>query len=167
MSDFLNRLWSQVTGVLGRPAVRQVHRTFSHPRLGELQFSGSQIRPGGPVSGAWELTPPGFAHRVTVTFPSAGELPEPRDLAELERILGDLDGIVERARPAAADEYEAMVQEPLPADWRTALRLDDIDLPDPEEAEPWWRLTFWCEAAQHWLVLTFEGDTLIDAGMEG
>jgi hypothetical protein len=144
-----------------------VHRRFLHPVLGELRFVGTGTGPGGPIAGTWEMTPPGLAHRVTVEFPSAGELPSPEDLAELEKILGDLDGFFERFRSAAAGEYAGMVGEPMPADWRTALRLEHIQLPDPEEAEALWWVNYWCEAAQHWLVVTFDGDAVLDVAMEG
>ncbi|MET0397253.1 MAG: hypothetical protein ABW277_10550 [Longimicrobiaceae bacterium] len=167
MADFLKRLQSFVNGVLGVRTERTVHRTFPDPVLGELRFVGSQARPGGPIHGRWEVTPPGFTHRVRVAFPSGAEPPAPEDLAELGRILGDLDGLFERFRSAAAAEYAGMVGEPLPADWRTALRLDDIELPDPEDAEAWWSVSYWCEAALHWLVVTFDGDTVVDVGMEG
>jgi len=167
MLDLLKRLRSFVFGVLGGRTVPTVHRTFLHPVLGELRFVGSGTRPAGPIDGTWELTPPGLTHRVTVEFPSAGEPPSPDDLAKLEKILGDLDGFFERFRSAAAGEYAGMVGEPMPADWRTAFRLDHVQLPDPEEAEALWWVNYWCEPALHWLVVTFDGDAVFDVGFEG
>lgn len=166
--DFLKRLRGLVNGALGVRPEPRVLRTLPHPALGELRFVGSQLRPGGPVDGMWEVTPPGLAHRVRVEFPSVpGEPPAADDLAELERILGDPDALFGRLRAAAAGEYLHWTDEPLPADWRAALRLDHVRLPDPEEADAGWQVTYWCEAALHWLVVDFDGDAVVDVGMEG
>ncbi len=140
---------------------------MSHPRLGELQFRGMRMRPGEPAYGEWEMRPPGFEDTLLVEFrPGYGD-PSPEALAELEVLLGDLDALFERCRSRAEQVYAEMVEEPMPRDWRSAFRLEQISLPDPDERAREWQVMYWCEAALHWLVVTFRGDEVVDADFHG
>lgn len=146
---------------------RDVVRVESHPRLGELRYTGRRSRPGDHVTGVWKLQPAGFDRPFGVDFPTMGDTPTPETLAQLEQILADLDSLFERARPKVRIVYERMVEKPLPAEWRDAFKLDHVHLPDLEEKEPEWQVQYWCEAALHWLVVDLRGDVAIDAEFEG
>jgi hypothetical protein len=148
---------------------REVRRTVPHPVFGELRFVGRRTRPDGPVNGLWEVTPPGFARRVTVGFPMPDDgTPTAEDLAWLEEFFRDLDGFFERIRPAVAEEYAHWVGEPLPADWRAAFRLDDVELPGADDEDPEaWQVTYWCEGAQHWFVVDLRGAAVIRVEVDG
>jgi len=105
---------------------REVHRAISHPTLSELHFFGSRSPRDGSVHGMWEVTPAGFTHRVTVGFPDGD--PTAESLSELEAFLRDLDTFFEQIRPALVSDYAHWVGETLPADWRSAFRLDSVEL---------------------------------------
>jgi len=146
---------------------REVRRSVSHPGLGELQYIGRRLRPGGHVDGLWKLRPDGFDKVFGVDFPSEGGEPTPEGFAQLEQVLGNLDGLFERARPPIREEYESFVEKPMPKEWREAFQLDHIQLPDPEEPEPEWQISYWCEAALHWFVVDFSGDTVTHVQVDG
>jgi hypothetical protein len=102
-----------------------------------------------------------------VDFPTEGNEPTVEGLAKLEELLGDPDSLFERGRLQLREAYALTVEEPMPDEWRTALRLHHIDLPDPEEPDMEWQVTYWCEAAQHWFVVDFVGEAVTDVRMEG
>lgn len=55
----------------------------------------------------------------------------------------------------------------MPQDWRKAMQIEHITLPDPEEPALEWQVASWCEAAQHWFVVDFVGEAVTDVRMEG
>ena len=146
---------------------RDVQRSESHPRLGQLRYIGRRSRPGGHVDGMWKLQPDGFDRAFGVDFPTEGNEPTPDGLAQLERLLADLDVLFERGRARIREAYEQMVEEPMPKVWREAFQLDHIQLPEPDEREPEWQVAYWCEAAQHWFVVDFRGDTVMHVEVDG
>ena len=165
MPNLLERL---IDLVHPSPSWRTVRRSTTHPVLGALSFEGQRNRRDGPVHGVWRATPPEYSHPVWIGLVTPGEMPAPEDLARFVELLGQVDVLFERGRAHAAEAYEQMVEEPLPADWKSVLRLDGIDLPDPEDgADAEWQVTWWCEPAQHWLVVWFRGSEATSAGMEG
>jgi len=146
---------------------REVRRSQPHPRLGELRYIGRRQRPDGHVTGVWKLQPNGFDRVFGAGFPTEGDEPTPEALAQLERVLADLDALFERARPRIREEYESFVEKPMPKEWREAFQLDHIELPDPEEPQPEWQVSYWCEAAQHWFVVDFRGDAVTHVQIDG
>lgn len=166
MSD----LFTHLRRLLGmRPRREPVHRTVPHPRLGEFRFVGWRTPPDGPVSGFWEVTPPGFTWRIIVDLATDGDgAPEAKDVAWLEAFLADLDGFYARIRPALAAEYAHWVGGSPPDDWRAAFRLDDVELPGGADEDPAvWHVSYWCEGAQHWFNVRLRGDEVIDVVVEG
>ncbi|HEY0144457.1 MAG TPA: hypothetical protein VGF48_26470 [Thermoanaerobaculia bacterium] len=101
------------------------------------------------------MQPEGFESAIGVSFQFENGDATPEGLAELEALLSDVDALFERCRPHSEKEYALMVKETMPQDWRSALRLEHISLPDADDPEVEWQVTYWCEAAQHWLVVTF------------
>jgi hypothetical protein len=168
MTYLLKRLWWNLTLPKGWDTV---DRTMSHPSLGTLRYHGTRLRPNGSVAGTWKLTPPGFAHPISVGFPTMGDEPTPLYLEQFESLLADLDGLFERFRPEVAEEYQQYTQTPLPADWRSVLRLDAIDLrpvgEDVEEDGEPWMVTYWCEEMLHWVVVHLEGDRVDYVSVDG
>lgn len=164
MANILTELWWLLKHGRGW---REEHRSFPHPRLGEFRFTGTRARPGAQAHGYWKVQPPGFDDAIGVDFQFENGDPTPEGLALLETLLGDLDALFERCRPHAEQEYAQMVEEPMPHDWRSAFRLEHISLPDTDERDSEWQVTYWCEPALHWLVVTFRGDEVIDAGFDG
>jgi hypothetical protein len=150
-------------------AGREVRRTVPHPTLGDLVFEGRRSPRDGMPHGVWYVTPPGFAHRLSLGLQmTAGDAtPDPGELAWLEARLAEVDAIVERARPAIAPEYAHWVGGTLPADWRRAFRLEGFDMPNDEEPGEPWRITFWCEGAQHWFHVEHQGETVTDVVVDG
>jgi hypothetical protein len=146
---------------------REVRRTERHPRLGELTYIGRRVRPGGHLSGMWKLKPEGFSRAFGVDFPSEGNEPTPEGLAQLERLLADLDQLFDRARSQVREQFELTVERPMPSEWREAFELDHIELPDPDTIEPEWQMAYWCEAALHWFVVAFHGDVVTYVQMDG
>lgn len=146
---------------------RTDRRTFWHERLGELRYTGRRSRPGTQSIGIWKLQPPGFEEEIGVDFESFNNQPTPEGLALLERLLANVDALFARGAVQAASVYQQMVEEPMPTHWREAFRLDHISLPDAEEATPEWQVSYWCEAAQHWLVVDFRGEEVDNASFEG
>lgn len=168
MTNLLQRLWWHLTLPSGWDTV---DRTVTHASLGTLRYHGTRLRPNGSVHGTWKFTPPGFAHPVSVGFPTMGDQPTPVYLDQLEALLGDLDGLFERFRSDVADEYRQWTQEPLPDDWRSVLRLAAIDLrpvgEDVEEDGEPWQVTYWCERILHWVVVHLDGDRLDYVAVDG
>jgi hypothetical protein len=166
MANFVRELWWLLKHGRGW---REEHRSVSHPRLGELLFTGTRSRPGGPAPGYWKVQPAGFETAFGVDFQCENGNTTPEGLALLEVLLSDLDGLFERCRPHAQEEYEAMAQEPMPQDWRSAFRLESISLPDTDlpRSEWEWLVTYWCEPALHSLMVWFRGDEVTDTGFWG
>lgn len=162
MANLITELWWLLKHGRGW---REEHRSYSHPRLGELRFSGTRLYPGGNAHGYWKVQPPGFDAPVGADF--AYPNPNPEGLLRLEELLSDLDALFARGERQLREIYEEVVQEPMPQDWRAALRLHHILLPDDEDPELEWQVTYWCEAAQHWFVVSYLGDEVTDVGMEG
>jgi hypothetical protein len=144
---------------------REVRRTLRHPVFGEMQYVGRR----GETDGYWEIeyTPAGFAHPVSVSIPSAGEPPTAADVSRVHEVLADLDGLFARARGAIADEYTQWTKTPLPRDWRTVLRFEDVALPPADAPDAEWEVTYWCEPAQHWLIVQLRGGRVTGAHMDG
>lgn len=159
---FFKRIWYRLTFADLR---RRVRRTMVDPRFGEMRFSGTRSLRDDMLSGAWWMTPPGFAKHVVVFFPRA--MPTPDDLVRLEALLGDLDGLFERSRSEVAAKYEEWVEEPMPADWRAAFTLNSVDVADPEDADAPWQVVWWCENAQHFFQVDFEGEKVAYVEIEG
>lgn len=166
MANIVTELWWLLKHGRGW---REEHRSKPHPRLGELRFIGTRSRPGEQAHGYWKVQPEGFESAFGVDFQFENGDTTPEGLALLEALLSDLDALFERCRPHAAEEYEAMVGEPMPRDWRSEFRLEHISLPDTDQPESeWeWNVTYSCEAALHSLMVWFHGDEVIDAGFEG
>jgi hypothetical protein len=179
MSNFLLDAWHRLSGDDAR---RKVHHRISHPALGTLDFDGVRDRRDERLRGQWTLIPPGFTHRVSVDFRSMDEpLPEghvstgpladltpgTEDLDGLAAILGDLDGLFARCRARVAEAYERTVEAPMPADWRSTLRLDSLEVPASEARDAEWRVSYWCEDALHGIVVQFAGDQVTDVDLEG
>lgn len=162
----LERLWNWLTP---DRSWRKVTRTIVHPRLGELAYTGTRMRPDGPLSGDWRVQPPGFARAVSVSFDAIGNEPGVKDLALLEQLLGDTDELFARSRAQMAAAYEQTVERPMPADWPSVMYLDSLDLPSTggEEDGREWRVSYYCDDALHWFVVSFDGDTVVDVSMEG
>ena len=168
MTNLLQRLWWHLTLPAGWDTV---DRTVSHPSLGALHYHGTRMRPNGSVHGGWKVTPPGFAQPIGLGFPTLGDEPTPAYLEQFEALLGDLDGLFERFRPDIAAEYLQWTDTPLPADWRSVLRLDSIELrplgEDVEEDGEPWQVSYWCERMQHWIVVHLDGDRLDYVAVDG
>ena len=148
---------------------REVHRTVPHPVYGEVRLTGTRLRPEDPIGGIWKVTypPEVVPNPITVDFPSPGELPIAEDIEQLDQLVHDLDGLFERCRAAVAPVYEQVVEKPLPADWRSAFRLDGFRLADLEEDDPVLEVSYWCEDALHWFNIELRGATVIGVHMEG
>lgn len=165
MSNLFKRLWWHLTQPAGW---RTVRRTVHHATLGTLHYEGTRTHPGGAVNGVWRVNPrsgPSAGGRpITVGFPTMGGEPTDAYLDQLAAILADPDALFERVRPAIAAEYPRWTEAPLPADWRSVLHLEGIDLPpapeDVDEEGPVWQVTYWCEPAAHWFVVDLEGDKI-------
>jgi hypothetical protein len=160
MPSLFERLRRGIANALRRPRRLEVLRTLTHPVYGEMRCLGFRPPAGERAPGFWMLYPPGFTHRLSVEFPSGSEFPTDEDLAALDRILGDLDGLFALCRAEVAAEYEDHAEKPMPADWRAVLRLDDINLPEPGVPNAEWHVNYWCEDLQHWIGVDFIGNTV-------
>ncbi len=166
MAGIFTQLWWLLTQPRGW---RTVRRTVPDPVFGTLQFVGRRSRPDGHVDGVWQVTypPAGISQPISVSFPTGADVPAPEDVATLRTLLDDLDGIFARCRSELGAEYETTVQAPMPAEWRTAFRLDSITLADTEDPESELDVTYWCENALHWFTVSFRGDTVTYVSMDG
>jgi hypothetical protein len=161
MTSVFARFWRFVTGDV---AGRAIHVTIAHPVFGTIEFNGTRSPRDNRIDGLWKVPLPGSTRGLTVDFrsippPSPDNVipPPAEDLARLEALLGDLDALFERGRSRLAAQYERTVEEPMPADWRSVFRLDSISLPDPDDEEQVWDVSYWCENAQHWFNVVFQG----------
>ena len=168
MTSFIRRLWWRLSLPAGWDTVK---RTVHHASLGEVKYEGRRDRPGGHVHGIWRVVNPDSGRQISVGFPTLGDEPTPFYLDQLATVLADPDGLFERFRAAIAPQYQQWTDTPLPADWRSAFRLDTIDLqPAPDDIDeefPGWQVTYWCPPAEHWFVIYLEGDVITDVNVEG
>jgi hypothetical protein len=135
--------------------------------MGELRFTGRRLRPGGHADGYWKVQPPGFDVPVGVDFANENGDPYPEGLRALDALLSDLDALFERSAKQVSEAYKQIVEELMPQEWRAAFRLEHISVPDDKEREPEWQVTYWCEAALHWFVVSYRGEEVVDVSIEG
>jgi hypothetical protein len=110
------------------------------------------------AGGYWEgeLVLPGEPEKIGLTVPAPEAGPSEAQVEFCRQHLADLDSLFALCRPLFEGDFQTWTEMPFPADWRTAFVLVGLGLPEEGDETSPWDVTYFVDAANHYLTAYFE-----------
>lgn len=132
-----------------------------HPYFGRMVLYASKSKPDS----YWEASVRHDGDEVDVFIQAPDRAPPSAAAVEFAKgVLADPDAVVARALPRLAERYLNESGKPMPADWRSVLRLSSFEVPAAGDPRKPWSLTLAAtdDPAAHRYICRFVGGECVN-----